>query len=336
MKHNPMNLLRPAMLAAALMLALLASAADTPENKLITLRNNMERTGVAVVRQQILRDVASVGNFQAMMYAASFLDDAVLRHVAADAVATVAVAHPEYNGKAMRDALGRALPLLKGKLKGQARTLLKSLPDGVEGFVPIFNGRDLTGWKGLVENPVARRKMTAGQLAAAQVKADEQMRKDWAVEDGLLAYVGNGYDNICTTADYADFEMIVDWRLDPNGTEPDAGIYLRGTPQVQIWDIARLNVGAQVGSGGLYNNQRNRSTPLCVADNRLGEWNTFLIRMTGERVWVWLNGVKVVDGVVMENYWDRSQPIFSSDQIELQAHGSKVYYRDIYVRRLGK
>ena len=168
----------------------------------------------------------------------------------------------------------------------------------------------------------------------AQKKADEVMRKDWKVENGLLTYVGTGYDNICTESQYKDFEMYVDWALDPNGKEPDAGIYLRGTPQVQIWDTARVNVGAQVGSGGLYNNKKYESKPSVVADNKVGIWNSFYIKMVGDKVTVFLNGVKVVDAVTMENYWDRKQPIFPVEQIELQAHGSKVYYRDLYIKRL--
>ena len=128
--------------------------------------------------------------------------------------------------------------------------------------------------------------------------------------------------------------MYVDWMLDPSGKEPDAGIYLRGTPQVQIWDTARVNVGAQVGSGGLYNNKKYESKPSVVADNMTGIWNSFYIRMVDNRVTVFLNGIKVVDNVIMENYWDRSQPIFPKGQIELQAHGSKVYFRDLYVKRL--
>ncbi len=128
--------------------------------------------------------------------------------------------------------------------------------------------------------------------------------------------------------------MLVDWKLDPNGREPDAGIYLRGSPQVQIWDTARVDVGAQVGSGGLYNNKKNKDIPLVVADNPLGEWNSFYIKMVGDRVTVKLNGVLVVDDVILENYWDRSQPIFPIEQLELQAHGSKVWFRNIYVKEL--
>ena len=160
------------------------------------------------------------------------------------------------------------------------------------------------------------------------------MRADWIVEDGCLVYLGTGYDNLCSEKQYGDFEMYVEWMLDPAGKEPDAGIYLRATPQVQIWDTSRVNVGAQVGSGGLYNNQVNESKPSKVADNKLGEWNTFHIKMVGDRVTVDFNGERVVDNVILENYWDRSKPIFATEQIELQAHGSKCYFRNIYVKEL--
>jgi hypothetical protein len=201
-----------------------------------------------------------------------------------------------------------------------------------EGFMKIFNGRDLKGWKGLVENPIVRAKMTPKALKKAQKKADKLMRKDWKVEDGMLVYVGSGYDNICTDAQYGDFEMYLEWKLDPASSEADAGVYLRGTPQVQIWDISRTNVGAEVGSGGLYNNKTNPSKPLKVADKPLGEWNTMFIRMIGDRVTVYLNGELVTDNIILENYWDREQPIFPRGEIELQAHGSKVWYRNIYIK----
>ncbi|MFQ8807283.1 MAG: hypothetical protein ACLR8Y_22505 [Alistipes indistinctus] len=42
----------------------------------------------------------------------------------------------------------------------------------------------------------------------------------------------------------------------------------------------------------------------------------------------------MVDNVIMENYWDRSQPIPAIDQIELQAHGSRVDYRNLYINEL--
>jgi hypothetical protein len=84
----------------------------------------------------------------------------------------------------------------------------------------------------------------------------------------------------------------------------------------------------------LYNNQKNQSKPLVVADNKIGEWNTFHIVMKGDKVTVYLNGVLVTDNVILENYWDRTLPIFSKEQIELQAHGTYVAYRNIYLREI--
>ena len=117
-----------------------------------------------------------------------------------------------------------------------------------DGWQNLFNGKDLTGWKGLVGNPITRSKMSAKELATAQAKADKEAAESWVVaENGDMLFTGKG-NNLCTDKEYGDFEMLVDWKLYP-GKEPDAGIYLRGTPQVQMWDISRTNVGAEVGSG---------------------------------------------------------------------------------------
>jgi len=197
-----------------------------------------------------------------------------------------------------------------------------------KGFVALFNGKDLTGWKGLVANPKKRAAMNAEQLAAAQKKADERMRKSWTIEDGVLIFSGKG-QSLCTAKDYGDFEMYVDWKIKKNG---DSGIYLRGSPQVQIWDPARW----PVGSGGLYNNKKNPSKPLVCADNPIGQWNRFRIKMIGEKVWVWLNGKLVVDNTTLENYWERNKPIYPTGQIELQNHGNTLWFKNIYIREIKK
>lgn len=308
----------------------------TPENQVIYLRHIIEQTNDAAQREAALTLMAQAGTYQALTYAATLLSDKQqsTANAAATAVWSIMSNHPEYNGKESRDILARALPLINKKQRKKAQAWLTAVNKDAEGFVCLFNGKDLSGWKGLVENPIARAKMSSKDLNEAQQKADELMRRDWIVEDGNLVYIGNGWDNICTVNKYADFELLVDWRLDTNGKEPDAGVYLRGAPQVQIWDIRRTNVGAQVGSGGLYNNKVNPSVPTSVEDNKLGEWNTFRIIMRGEKVTVWLNGVMVVDNVVLENYWDRKLPIFPSDQIEMQAHGCRCFFRNIYVKEL--
>lgn len=306
----------------------------TPENQTIYLRHIIEQTSDMKQREAALKLMATTGTYQALTFATTQLKYEPLAYTAAQTIWTILAAHPEYNGTETRQTLQSILPLLKLSQRNEAKAWLKAADKNEEGFVCLFNGKDLEGWKGLVENPIKRAKMSSEELAQAQAKADELMKKDWIVENGELVYIGHGWDNLCTVKDYADFELLVDWRLDPNGNEPDAGVYLRGAPQVQIWDIRRTNVGAQVGSGGLYNNQKNPSTPTSVEDNKLGEWNTFRIIMKGEKVTVFLNGVKVVDDVVLENYWDRKLPIFPKEQIEMQAHGSRCYFRNIYVKEL--
>ncbi|MBP3773963.1 MAG: DUF1080 domain-containing protein [Bacteroidaceae bacterium] len=306
----------------------------TPENDLIKLRYALDEAKSGKEKKQILKKIGDGGTFIGLMTAGRLIDDKSVGKAAARAVAQIGLTHKDYAGANVRELLRKAQTRVGGKTRRDIVAYLERMPSNETGFVSLFNGRDLTGWKGLVENPIKRAQMSSVELAQKQVKADEVMRQDWKVENGLLAYVGHGYDNICTIEQYGDFEMYVDWMLDPAGKEPDAGIYLRGTPQVQIWDTARVNVGAQVGSGGLYNNKKHADKPTVVADNKVGIWNSFHIIMKGERVTVFLNGVKVVDNVVLENYWDRSRPIFPVEQIELQAHGSKVYYRDIYVKRI--
>ncbi|MFO0984579.1 MAG: family 78 glycoside hydrolase catalytic domain [Planctomycetota bacterium] len=191
------------------------------------------------------------------------------------------------------------------------------------GFGALFNGKDLGGWKGLVEDPPARARMSKDELAAAQAIADPRAREHWTVFDGMITY--DGQDNsLCTARDYGDFELLLEWRILPGG---DSGIYLRGSPQVQIWDNP-------LGSGGLYNNKQNQSNPTKVADRPVGEWNQFRILMVGDRVTVHLNGELVVDQVPLENYWERDKPIYPLGQIELQHHGAPLFFRNVFVREI--
>jgi hypothetical protein len=215
---------------------------------------------------------------------------------------------------------------------GQEKAAKDNTPP--EGFMALFNGKDLEGWKGLLDpkkkldNPFNAAKLSPEERAKAQAEADENMRAHWKVEDGALVFDGKGR-SLCTAKDYGDFEMWVDWKILAKG---DSGIYLRGSPQVQIWDTA--NKGGEVGSGGLFNNKKNPSKPLVVADKPVGEWNTFWIKMVGDKVWVKLNGQLVVDGVVLENYWDYSKPIFEMGDIQLQNHGNTLWFKNIYVKQL--
>ena len=316
---------------------LVSNQGITPENRLLKLRKAMEISSKEEQQKTILQRIGRTGTFLAMLYAGEFLDNKALQQTAANAVMNIALGHKEYTGTIVRELLKKVSAVLNNPdadyERENIRKHLEEMP-AEEGFVSIFNGKDLTGWKGLVENPIARAKMTPAQLEKAQEKANEMMNANWIVEDGSLVYIGKSYDNICTVKQYGDFEMYLDWNVDPSSKQGDGGIYLRGTPQVQIWDTSRVSSGAQVGSGGLYNNQIHPRIPLKTADNATGEWNTFYLKMIGDRVTVYLNGELVTDNVILENFWDRKQALFPIDQIELQAHGTKVFHRNIYIKEL--
>ncbi len=205
------------------------------------------------------------------------------------------------------------------------------------GFTALFNGKDLSGWKGLpkgpLANPAKRAAASKEELAAAQKLADASMKEHWQAKGGALEFDGKG-QSLVAAKDYANFELLVDWKIKEAG---DSGIYLRGSPQVQIWDpFTGKKDNTKVGSGGLFNNKKpeNPSIPLVVADNPIGQWNTFRILMTGERCHVFLNGKLVVKNTVLENYWERDKPIYPSGQIELQNHGNNLWFKNVYIREL--
>lgn len=131
--------------------------------------------------------------------------------------------------------------------------------DGIKkppaGFTALFNGKDISNWK----------------------EADS-----WKVEDGILHYTGKGGKHLITAKNYKDFELWVDWKITKGG---DSGIYLRGQPQVQIWDNKE-------GSGGIWDQGKKA---LKNADKKVGEWNHFEIKVEKGIVTVHLNGELVVD-----------------------------------------
>ena len=311
---------------------------ETDDQKLLLLQKIMPFASSNQEKMKVIYACRNVKTFLSLIYVGEYLDDEVLKTAASNTAISIALPSPGKDngltGDKVKAILSKSIDNLTGPDSIYSKIDVKEYVENLSsetGFVSIFNGKDLSGWKGLVENPIARSKMSEKQLAAKQKKANEEMRQDWVINEGILTFVGEGYKNICTEKNYGDFEMVLNWKIGPKG---DSGIYLRGTPQVQIWDTALTEVGAQVGSGGLYNNQKNESKPLQVADNPVNDWNTFRIKMVGERVTVYLNGVLVTDNVPLENYWDKNQSIFPKDAIELQAHGENVQFKNIYVREI--
>lgn len=204
------------------------------------------------------------------------------------------------------------------------------------GFVALFNGRDLSGWRG--GDTFDHRKllaMSAADRTAQIAKWTESMRQHWTVEGDEL--VNDGHGAYATTEqDYGDFELLLEYRT---VAKADSGIYLRGCPQVQIWDStdpSKFNIGADKGSGGLWNNSPGApgKDPLVHADRPFGEWNHFRIVMVGARVSIWLNDRKVVDHALMENYYDRKTPVPARGPIQLQTHGGEIRWRNVFLREI--
>jgi HEAT repeat protein len=321
------------------------------EQKLLLYRKVMPYALSSDRKKEVLTEIGKLKTYQSLYFVAKYLDDPGTSAVAARAAMNIAL--PSVNSKAgMYGALVKEILLkVAVKLEGQEGEYDKEMVNKYladmpvdEGFKQMFNGKDLIGWQGLVENPIARAKMKPAELAKKQVEANKIAKANWTVKDDCIWFngigdnlnsikaVGSG-DNLCSIKEYGDFDMLVDWKITKGG---DSGIYLRGSPQVQIWDYTKVRAGGQIGSGGLYNNKKNPSKPPKIADNIIGEWNTLRILMIGEKVSVWLNGELVVDNVTLENYWDGNIPIFPKGAIELQAHGTDLAFRDIYVREISE
>ena len=209
-------------------------------------------------------------------------------------------------------------------------------PTSTSAFRPLFNGTDLTGWHGL--NPHSVAKLEGEKKAAALAKMREEFAQHWRVENGELVNVGTG-PYATTDEEFGDMEFHVEYKT---VARADSGIYLRGVPQVQIWDKNQVfdpkkpDRKPHLGSGGLFNNTPNTPgrDPKVLADKPFGEWNHFRIRMIGPRTWVWLNDQLVVDGAPLENYPDKTQPLPAKGPIMLQTHGGEIRWRNLKVRTI--
>lgn len=207
------------------------------------------------------------------------------------------------------------------------------------GFKAAFNGTDFTGWHGMGHfDPYKLAEMSDEDRAAKRAKDLEDLKAHWKVEGGELINDGHGV-YLTTDQAYGDIEMYVDYKMFPKG---DSGIYLRATPQVQIWDYTKetgnIKLGADKGSGGLWNNRAGQpgKDPLVLADKPFGEWNTFRIRQVGARTTVWLNDKLVVDHAILENFWDkeRKKPLLQRGPVQLQTHGSEIRWKNVYIREI--
>ncbi len=226
-------------------------------------------------------------------------------------------------------------------------------PEG-DGWVSLFNGKDLDGW---------------------EIRSEHE--GIWAVKDGVIDCMPRsdkkGDNCLWSKKELGDFELHVEWRLKetkglygmrtilPDGTDKldedgnvivtmapnaDSGIYLRGSSKSQIniwcWPIGSGEVWGYRTDPDMPPDVRAGAVPKVCADKPLGEWNTFKITMKGEELTLLLNGKKVLDKAKLPG-------VPKAGPIALQHHGgyneardswstasSLIQFRNIYCRETGK
>ena len=210
-------------------------------------------------------------------------------------------------------------------------------PKPPQGFSALSSGKDLTGWHGTGnEDPRINWALKDDERAKKFADSMADMTKHWTIENAEIVNDGNGA-YLTTDKDYGDIELLIDYKTVPLA---DSGVYLRGTPQVQIWDTTKeggkWGIGADKGSGGLWNNSPGApgKDPLVLADKPFGQWNSLRIIQVGARTTVYLNDKLVVDHAIMENYWDGKKPLFAKGPIQLQTHGGEIRWRNLFVREI--
>lgn len=205
-----------------------------------------------------------------------------------------------------------------------------------EGFTPLFNGKDLTGW-------------VYGRRGAAENKTG----KGYQVENGVLFTTKEDGGNLFTEKEYADFVLRFEFKLTENANN---GIGIRAPLE---GDAAYVGIEIQVldDSGSQYTNlqpaQYHGSVYQMFAAKRgfqkpVGDWNSEEIRVKGRQIMVILNGTTIVDAnlddvkdeAVLARHRDLSRPEGSrgiantTGHIGLLGHGARVEFRNIRVKEL--
>ncbi|MDQ2658121.1 MAG: HEAT repeat domain-containing protein, partial [Bacteroidota bacterium] len=161
-------------------------SAQPDEQKLLMLDAAMNEAGTSQEKNAVIRAAGSLRTFLALMFVSQYLDDKDLERSASRSVMQIALptadARPGLTGTIVRNTLQKILDKLEGQDSQyeviDIQTYLDNMPY-TKGYESIFNGKDLSGWQGLVENPIARSKMTAAELAKKQAEANEKLKESW-------------------------------------------------------------------------------------------------------------------------------------------------------------
>lgn len=186
-----------------------------------------------------------------------------------------------------------------------------------EGFSPLFNGKDLSGWK------VLNGKMDV-----------------WGADKDILYVDGKGGGWLMTEKEYGDFELVLEFKMPKMG---NSGVALRaplmGDPAYQGMEIQLLD---DENYKGLRPTQYTGSIYDVVAPSKqvtkpAGEWQKIHIIAKGRQVTVELNGTKIVDAN-LDDYKDRAKAhpglLRTTGHLGLQSHDGRVEFRNLFVKPL--
>ena len=181
--------------------------------------------------------------------------------------------------------------------------------------ISLFNGKDLTGWK------------TYGT-------------EKWYVEDGLLICESGpdkAYGYLATEKHYKNFELNLEFKQEANG---NSGVFIRSTiegTKITGWqvEVAQKRTSLEGdATGGIYESYGRGwlIKPDMEKDKNLkaGEWNKMKIRVVGDKVTTWLNGVEMV--TLTDEKIGQGE-----GSIALQIHdggGIKVKWRNLVLKEL--
>jgi hypothetical protein len=194
--------------------------------------------------------------------------------------------------------------------------------DKNEAFVPLFNGKDLSGWK---------------QLAST--------KDAWAIEDGIVVCKGGGGGWLGTEREYADFILRLEYKLTPGGNSgvyiraPEEGRISRTGMEIQILDdndpkYAKLNFYQYTGA--IY----EVAAPKRRASKPAGEWNAMEIRAVKREVTVTLNGKLIQDAdldfCLRDEIVAKEHPGLkrTTGKIGLQSHSERVEFKNVRIQEV--
>ncbi len=170
------------------------------------------------------------------------------------------------------------------------------------GFVLLFNGKDLTGWR-----------LNDSLEQATTLPAN------WKVEDGCIKVTGGGKPHLGTMKEYADFELRLQWRAARD--KYNSGLYIRtgkglGTNQLNL---------AKGSEGGLVGGKITGAKPVPMLQKPAGEWNDWRVLAEGDKLSFWCNG---------QLAWEGTDFTAKQGFIGMQAEGAPIDFRNIRIREI--